>query len=112
HVQWMVVLGVLLHGICYDFFFVAGSIYVDRTAPREIRGQAQGFLVLVTQGLGLGVGAQFIGSLTARYTQGAGSAAVVDWKMIWLVPCALAGAIFVVFAALFRDRPPDEETIE
>ncbi len=55
-VLWMVFLGVLLHGICYDFFFVTGMIYVDKRASVDIRHQAQGFLVLVTQGLGLGLG--------------------------------------------------------
>jgi len=57
-VTWMVLGGILLHGICYDFFFVTGQIYVDKKAPVAIRGQAQGFLVLVTQGIGLGIGAQ------------------------------------------------------
>ncbi|MFG0259579.1 MAG: MFS transporter, partial [Phycisphaerales bacterium JB041] len=57
-VMWMVLLGIILHGICYDFFFVTGMIYVDKAAPTTIRGQAQGFLVLVTQGLGLGIGAK------------------------------------------------------
>ncbi len=61
NVAWMVLIGILLHGICYDFFFVTGFIYTDKKCTPEIRGQAQGFLVLVTQGLGLGLGAQIIG---------------------------------------------------
>ncbi len=59
-IGWMIFVGVLLHGICYDFFFVTGQIYVDKKAPKAIRGQAQGFLVLVTQGIGLGLGAQIV----------------------------------------------------
>lgn len=59
-VVWMILVGIALHGICYDFFFVTGQIYVDKKAPREIRGQAQGFLVLMTQGVGLGIGAQIV----------------------------------------------------
>lgn len=64
---WMVLAGILLHGICYDFFFVTGFIYVDKRAPKEIRAQAQGFLVLLTQGLGLGIGAQVFAALVGKY---------------------------------------------
>jgi MFS family permease len=66
-VVWMILLGIILHGICYDFFFVTGQIYVDKKAPVAIRGQAQGFLVLVTQGIGLGVGAQLIQRIVNSY---------------------------------------------
>jgi len=68
-VHWMVLVGIILHGICYDFFFVTGQIYVDKRAPKEIRGQAQGLLVLMTLGLGLWIGANQVGPrLLARYT--------------------------------------------
>lgn len=67
-VTWMIMGGILLHGICYDFFFVTGFIYVDKKANAKIRGQAQGFLVLVTQGLGMLIGAQLIGRLVNAYT--------------------------------------------
>jgi nucleoside transporter len=67
-VLWMILGGILLHGICYDFFFVTGFIYVDQQAPQKIRGQAQGLLVLITQGLGMLIGAQLIGRLVNSYT--------------------------------------------
>lgn len=102
-VPWMILTGVILHGICYDFFFVTGFIYVDKKAPREIRGQAQGFLVLVTQGLGLGLGAQVFGWLVGRYTTTVGEVKSVDWHSIWLAPCIFAGAIMLIFIALFRN---------
>ncbi len=68
NIKWMVFLGILLHGICYDFFFVTGFIYTDKKCSSDIRGQAQGLLVLVTQGLGLGIGAQLVGRLVAAAT--------------------------------------------
>ncbi len=100
-VAWMVLAGIILHGVCYDFFFVTGSIYVDRIAPKEIRGQAQGFLVLITQGLGLGIGAQFFGKLTAAYTSPDKG---LDWKMVWVVPCVIALGVLVVFVVGFREK--------
>ena len=99
-VMWMTLLGVLLHGICYDFFFVTGFIYVDREASKEVRGQAQGFLVLITQGLGLGIGAQMFGTLVDRNTTGG----VMDWKTIWAVPAGFALAVLVLFMLAFRER--------
>lgn len=108
-VRWMVLAGVLLHGVCYDFFFVAGSIYVDREAPREIRGQAQGFLVLITQGLGLGVGAQLFGKLVEASTSEAGGVKTVDWQQVWFWPAGFAAAVLLAFVVLFRERPAARE---
>ncbi|MFC1757806.1 MFS transporter [Planctomycetota bacterium] len=65
---WMVLAGVVLHGICYDFFFVTGQIYTDKVAPAAIRGQAQGLLVLFTLGLGMLIGAQIAGRIETNYT--------------------------------------------
>ena len=66
-VKWMVLVGIILHGICYDFFFVTGQIYTDKSAPPAIRGQAQGMLVLFTLGLGMFIGAQVAGQVEAKY---------------------------------------------
>src|SRR5437762_12896119 len=60
-VFWLIVAGILLHGVCYDFFFVTGQIYVDKKSTPAVRGQAQGFLVLVPYGVGMFIGSLFVG---------------------------------------------------
>ncbi|MEK6700973.1 MAG: nucleoside permease [Planctomycetota bacterium] len=75
---WMILAGIILHGICYDFFFVTGFIYVERKAPPAIRAQAQGFLVLVTQGFGLGIGAQVFQRIFDHYSPKDASALVAQ----------------------------------
>ncbi len=105
----LVIGGILLHGICYDFFFVTGFIYTDRKAGRDIRAQAQGMLVLVTQGLGLGIGAQVMGAVVKQFTAGGAAGGKVDWASVWLVPCIASLVVAALFFALFRDtRTPDE----
>jgi nucleoside transporter len=105
-VKWMVFIGVALHGVCYDFFFVTGQIYVDKASPATIRGQAQGFYVLITQGLGMIIGAQLFGKLTSKYAAPAGSppGTQPDWFHIWLWPALFAAVIVVIFFVFFKDR--------
>ncbi|MFZ4629816.1 MAG: MFS transporter, partial [Blastocatellia bacterium] len=67
-VRWMIIVGIVLHGICYDFFFVTGQIYTDQVAPNRIRAQAQGLLVLFTLGLGMAIGAKIAGVIEAQHT--------------------------------------------
>jgi len=105
HVKWMVLGGVLLHGVCYDFFFVTGMIYVDRDTPAKIRGQAQGFLVLITQGLGMLIGAKVVFWLVDHYTVNG----VANWKMIWGIPAAFAFAVLILFVVMFRGGRPKIE---
>lgn len=104
--------GILLHGICYDFFFVTGQIYVDKTADVSIRGQAQGFLVLVTQGLGMLIGAQVSQKIFNDKVTGEGPALMASWKEFWMLPCIAAVVIMVAFFLLFRDTVSADESPE
>ena len=104
-----VFIGILLHGICYDFFFVTGMIYTDKKASPEIRGQAQSLVVMLTQGLGLGIGAQAFGWLGKHYADSDG---VIDYSMFWYVPAAFAAAVLLFFAVAFWDKSIDETEAE
>jgi len=96
---WMLYIGIILHGVCYDFFFVTGQIYVDQRASVGIRAAAQGLLAFITQGVGLFIGSLASGPVVDAFrTAGGGH----DWRAIWLVPAAGAAAILVLFAILFR----------
>ena len=97
--------GILLHGICYDFFFVTGQIYVDRKAPKEIQASAQGFLGLVTYGTGMVIG-NYVAGLVAQNYEFLENGAVSGhmWKSIWLIPAVMAGAVIVGFTLLFREK--------
>jgi nucleoside transporter len=96
---WLIIVGILLHGVCYDFFFVAGQIYTDERAGARIRGAAQGFLNFLTNGLGY-----FIGSFVSGRVVGAHASSPTqhNWHAIWMVPAIGAAAILVIFAVAFR----------
>ena len=101
---FMFYMGIILHGICYDFFFVTGHIHVDNVAPKKIQASAQGFIALITYGLGLLIGTKISGMVVKAYeTELAGGAFVHDWKTIWLIPAAMAAVIIVVFAIFFKE---------
>jgi nucleoside transporter len=105
---WMLYGGIILHGICYDFFFVSGQIYVDQRASVTFRAAAQGFLAFVTLGVGNFIGSWASGRIVDANVVGSGH----DWTSIWLIPAGGAAVILVVFALLFKptvaaaDPPP------
>jgi len=101
---WLIALGILLHGPCYDFFFVTGQIYVDKKSTPAVRGQAQGFLVLVTYGVGMLIGAQIAGRVYNRFLGGpeATSLTLDQWAHFWWLPAGFAAAVLVFFALFFK----------
>lgn len=104
---FMFYLGILLHGICYDFFFVTGQIYVDKVAPESIRASAQGFIALVTYGVGMAIGSMFVSGYVVDHfavTDEAAETVVHNWTSIWLVPAGMALAVATLFVLLFRNK--------
>lgn len=105
----MLVLGIVLHGICYDFFFVTGQLYTDRKAPREIRASAQGLIGLLTYGAGMLVGNKVLDWWVGK--SGLDTTSKEGWlagaKTFWLMPAGFALVVAVVFLLFFRDRSAD-----
>ena len=101
-VFWMIFIGILLHGVCYDFFFVTGQIYVDKKSTPAIRGQAQGFLVLVTYGVGMLIGAQVAGRVFNSFLGTASSLSLEQWSKFWWLPAGFAAAVLVFFSLFFK----------
>ena len=95
---WMLYAGILLHGVCYDFFFVTGQIYVDERAPSDLRSAAQGLIAFVTLGVGMFIGSWASGRVVDAYAAAGGH----DWTPIWVIPAAGAFVVLLLFAALFR----------
>ncbi len=95
--------GIILHGICFDFFFVTGQLYVDRTVERTQRAAAQGFIHVVTYGVGQLIGSWAAGAVVEGYAvEGGGHL----WLCIWLVPAAMAFVVLLLFAIFFREPKP------
>ena len=99
-VFWMIALGILLHGICYDFFFVAGQIYTDKFAGERFRSAAQGLITLATYGIGILIGSLVAGPIVDAFVTADGH----NWMRIWIIPAAIAGVVLVLFLILFKDR--------
>lgn len=96
----LLLMGIALHGICYDFFFVSGQIYTDHKAGDNIKSAAQGLITLATYGVGMLIGFAAAGHIVDAYT-------VVgrpDWQTIWLIPAGFAAAVFVVYGLAFKNE--------
>src|SRR3984885_12363797 len=102
---WMLWAGILLHGICYDFFFVTGQIYIDRKASKELRAAAQGLITFLTYGAGMFVGSWISGAVVEHYASpGAGDTVMHDWRSIWLFPAIMSAVILLLFLFTFAER--------
>jgi nucleoside transporter len=97
--MWLIYLGILLHGVCYDFFFVSGQIYTDNQAGPKARAAAQGLLNFVTNGVGYFIGAFASGWVVDLYARTDGTH---DWRGVWVVPAVMSAVIMVLFAVAFR----------
>ena len=97
---WMLYAGIILHGVCFDFFFVTGQIYTDSKAGLKIQSQAQGMITVATYGIGMWIGTKLSGVVKDHYTVDS----IVHWKNVWMVPAGIAGAVLIFFLLLFKDN--------
>ncbi|MBO9573453.1 MAG: nucleoside permease [Chitinophagaceae bacterium] len=97
---WMLYAGIILHGVCYDFFFVTGYMYTEKKAGQKIKNSAQGLFTFATYGLGMFIGTWFSGFIVDYYKTGT----THDWLHIWIVPALIAIAVLIFFVFLFREK--------
>jgi nucleoside transporter len=98
--SWMLLIGIALHGVCYDFFFVSGQIFTDAKAGASHKAAAQGLITMATYGIGMLIGFSLAGLVSDAYVQ----ADAHDWRAIWLYPAAFAAVVFVAFALCFKNE--------
>lgn len=97
---WLLYAGIILHGICYDFFFVTGYMYTEKKAGEKIKNSAQGLFTFATYGVGMFIGTWFSGFVVDNYKVGAGH----DWLKIWSVPAYIAVGVLILFILFFREK--------
>jgi MFS family permease len=103
---WMLFAGIILHGVCFDFFFVTGQIYTDNKAGLNIQSQAQGMITMATYGIGMWIGTLLSGYVKQAYTVND----FVNWKAVWMVPAFIAGAVLLLFVLFFSDNKKSKIT--
>jgi len=106
--EWMLYTAIVLHGVCFDFFFVTGQIYTDLKAGEKIKSQAQGLISLATYGIGMYIGSMVSGFVKDRYS--AGEPVVTNWTNVWLVPAGIAVVVLLLFVLFFRDNTRAKST--
>lgn len=102
---WMLYIGIVLHGICYDFFFVTGQIYTDHKAGEQVRSSAQGLITLATYGVGMYIGFWLAGEIANQHVikDAAGKVIGHNWKQVWIFPCLFASGVALLFFLLFKN---------
>ncbi len=103
---WMLYLGIILHGICYDFFFVTGQIFVDRRAPKKLQNSAQGLITFATYGVGFYIGTLASGKIVDIYLI---SENLHNWEMIWVIPAGFSALVLIFFSLFFKDKLSEEQ---
>ena len=98
--EWLLYMAIVLHGVCYDFFFVTGQIYTDSKAGEKYRSSAQGLIAIATYGIGMGIGSWIAGIVADMYTV----EGVKNWTSIWMVPAGIAAVVLVLFVLFFQDN--------
>ena len=105
--QWLYYVGILIHGLIFGFFYVGGQIYIDKKAPDELKAQAQGFIFLMTFGLGLLTGNLIDGGIIGLFKESSGGVNIYDWDSIWGITTVFSVLILIVFAVFFREDTPE-----
>jgi nucleoside transporter len=98
--EWILFIGIILHGVCYDFFFVTGQIYTDQQAGEKIKNSAQGLITFATYGIGMGIGSKISGLVLDQYTVNG----VHNWQAVWMVPAGIAAVVLVLFVIFFKNK--------
>lgn len=106
--RWMIYIGIILHGVCYDFFFVIGFIYTDKVAGNKVKGQAQSLLVLFTYGLGMLIGSQISGAVFNRSVTAQGAEGLLQWQQFWWMPAIAAVVIAAIFFFSFNYKEGEQ----
>ena len=102
--MWMFYLAILLHGVCYDFFFMTGQLYTDMQAPPKLRSAAQGLIIFLTYGVGMFIGSLLSGSAVDYFSKTTGGVVTRDWQSFWLTSSAGAFVILMMIALFFRSK--------
>lgn len=111
--EWILYIAILLHGVCFDFFFVTGQIYTDKKAGEKIKNSAQGLITFATYGVGMGIGSFLSGKVLTKYTSVVDGVTKHDWNGVWMIPAYIAAAVLILFILFFKDNTRNvvEETM-